>query len=136
VSAPPRFIDSSCPFDIEWGPGPSLSLAQWCTWPAAWSVDLTLPFNQQGAATYALPSSDVRIDANVESSTEYFGTGQLPPTNLKVTGGKLDVISHSSSSGEANVDIVLETAAGDEISANGHVTYGDCTPETVTICED
>jgi hypothetical protein len=96
-------------------------------------VEITLPYGG-GATTYTLPSPDIQIYANFVTSTEFYGTGLLPPT-LRVTSGTISVTTRDASSGEATVEIEFETTSSESFSVTGHVAYGNCKPDPQTICE-
>ena len=133
TTAPSRFIDPTCvPLATGWDAS-TISFAQWCSREASWSVEITLPYDG-GVATYVLPSPDIHIYANFVTSTEYYGTGLLPPT-LKVTSGTISVTTRNASNGEATVEIEFETTSSETFSVTGHVTYGNCKPDPQTTCE-
>jgi hypothetical protein len=58
----------------------------------------------------------------------------LPPT-LKVISGTIAVTARSAASGEASVEIELETSSSERFSVTAHVTYASCKPDPQTICE-
>ena len=132
TTAPSRFIDPACKMATSWDTS-MIGFGQWCSAPASWSVDITLPYDG-GVATYALPSPDILIYANFFSSTESYGTGLLPPT-LKVISGTIVVTTRNASSGEASVEIEFETSSSERFSVTAHVTYSNCKPDPQTICQ-
>lgn len=77
------------------------------------------------------------IDAGFAFRTEYQSTGRNgQPPLLRVTGGVINVIDASSSSGEVALDIAFEDSVNETIALAEHVTYANCVSATQLSCPD
>jgi hypothetical protein len=136
VTGPSRLTDTPCGI-VTTATFLQFNFSPLCSADTYWSVNVHLPA-KDGPAIYSLPSPEVVIDARFAFRTEYqstAGSNGQPPL-LRVTGGMVNVIDASNSSGEVAVDIAFEDSLNETIALVGHVTYTNCVLETGLSCPD
>jgi hypothetical protein len=131
LAAPPRLFPTTCSVSgtLANSANTLMTFAQDCSGGPNWGVSVALPSK---AATYALPSPAVSIDANFcVGGGDCFSNYPGPPS-LQLTSGTITVKSETPSGGEASLDIEFETSAGDNISLAGPANFANCIPITTT----
>jgi len=135
VTAPSQFT-VACPPRVGWAGfdgNSAISISYGCGTDSSYLVDVVLP-RSGGAATYKLPSADVSVDA-------FFYTNSGPTLSLQfksllLVSGTVTVQSRDTYNVDAEVDVQLDTNAGERISITGHVIEAACHLEHTKTCND
>jgi len=134
VTVPSQFT-VACPPSVGWvgfDGNSFISFASGCGTDSTYSVDVVLP-RGGGAATYKLPSADVFVSAFFYPHSG--PTLSLQFKSLILVSGTVTVQSRGTYNVEAEVDVQLDTEAGERISISGHVLETACYLKQNKTCD-
>ncbi len=134
ATVPPRITGSQCRQTANWNGSDDLSFNELCEGSNfGYTINVHFPATA-GSVTYTLPSPQLRIEADLYA----YPASALSTTDssIVVTSGTFTVNSLGTDNVDADVDIELDTPAGEHASLVGHVTESNCVQVTDHVCDD